>query len=339
VDERLRYARVGKKVPEWDSNHRLPISSYVSDLCMDSFVTFKITESYMDVTEQPYLLRHKIALCILPMIYVVIYGIKFFMLTFDPAVTDTTASAWLTAVFGLGVTSIFSFAIFWVGRDEFFSLTRRTIRFCKKHQKIYAVRRRRFFSKGDGDVIWEVPWSEESVFCLHRGKDNIGIYYHIRCYILDRTGLVEQSFAIGREWLEEDLDAALAQWNYWCMYMNNGPTAIPHPRVYLDEKEALLDSYFFCKGEFGFSGNAYLNTVAVALAIIYTLARRLSLITCREPIWPKSITEDLACGVNDFCEPSADTPVGWRSTLRAQMNGDYPINPVVPVKEWKKFSM
>lgn len=89
-----------------------------------------------------------------------------------------------------------------------FSLTRCPIRFNRARKKIYAIRRRRFFSAVQmGNITWEVPWNEDAIFfCIHKGPQNTEHHntYHIRYYEVDKNGNVVQGFALGREW--QDLD-------------------------------------------------------------------------------------------------------------------------------------
>jgi hypothetical protein len=119
----------------------------------------------------------------------------------------------------------FAFIAVRTGRDEFFALKRRPIRFNRKEQKIYAIRRRCFFAKpGEGDVTWEVPWNADSIFCIHKSDKASDDAYHIRHYEVDAQGNVVRAFAIGRQWEgPEEVEGLLSQWNYWCEYMNYGP--------------------------------------------------------------------------------------------------------------------
>ena len=58
-----------------------------------------------------------------------------------------------------------------------------------------------FSSEQIGDITWEVPWSENAIFCIHRGPQNTERRntYHIRYYEVDDNNNVVRGFALGRE--------------------------------------------------------------------------------------------------------------------------------------------
>jgi hypothetical protein len=335
MDERIRSAKPGTLVPNWDRLHRLPTNVCIAPNCADSATIFRISDSYMDVSDQSYHSRQVLAFGTLLCFLCLCLG-PFCIKMSVPHASNSIDSI-DPSIFSIGITIIliFGYMCFWFGRDEFFSLSRRLIRFDRKRKMIYAVRRRRFFSKNEaGDVVWEVPWSEETVFCIHMGKDNDGSHYHIRCYELDEHQKVVRSFAIGREWPIDSMESLLAQWNYWCRYMNLGPAGVPPPAVYLAEKESFAESFFFCMYEFGFSASAGTRLLFMPFILLETCARRLALMTCREVRWPAHLMAQWDGLEGQHNEPSNDTPVGWGATIRARLSGEYPTDPSLKIGGW-----
>ncbi len=232
----------------------------------------------------------------------------------------------------------FSYAAYRSGRDEFFALKRRPIRFNRKEQKIYTIRRRRFFAKPDeGDVTWEVPWNAESIFCIHKGVGALDEPYHIRHYTVDADGNVLRAFAIGREWNgKENLQGLLSQWNYWCEYMNHGPADLPLPALFFSERESVRESFLFCMYEMGFTASSLFRIIAMPFILLYTGMRLSGLSTCRDPVWPAAVEAVSAIAPDDAYEqPRGDTPVGWGETALARNRYDYPFDPKRETHHWR----
>ena len=231
----------------------------------------------------------------------------------------------------------FSYCILKFGRDEFFSLKRRPIRFHRKEKKIYAIRRRRFFSQpGQGDITWEVPWDETAIFCIHRGSGRHSHTYHIRHYEVDEAGNVIRAFSIGRKWVsKENIQDLLAQWNYWCSYMNHGPAELPKPPLFFKEHENALESFLFCLYDIGTRAPVAYRIALMPHILIMTGYRLMALWTCRDPIWPDFIERVSAISHEDpYDEPGPKTPVGWAQTVHALERNEYPNDPKCDVPNW-----
>ena len=227
------------------------------------------------------------------------------------------------------------------GREEFFWLRRRPIRFNPEVRKIYAIRHRRDRNSAvAGDICWEIPWNEHSIFCVHRGPAEFELdeCYHIRCYQLGPEGNVARVFAIGRSWQGIDgMRDLLAQWNYWCAYMNCGPTDLPRPLLYLPERETVTESFLCCMYELGFYFNLgpVTRTILSPFVLLLTSYRLMSMWTCRDPVWPLEVLDVSEIAQSDIhAQPSCDTPIGWAETVRARSEGRYPLAPRCVSPDW-----
>lgn len=341
MDERVFTVKIGAPIPEWDSRHRLPITGAVAPECRDSGTIFSLTSACMDVSEQPHMMRQWLAGGVLTA------GLfaGLFLLFFIFVVSRESARGWdFGGAFLAFQLAASSFGFAWVclkfGRDELFSLTRRPIRFNRVEKKIYAIRRRRFFSANQlGDITWEVPWSDETFFCIHKGKQNTDHdeSYHIRCYQVDAAGNVVRGFAIGREWqMLDGMNDLLCQWNYWCWYMNHGPAELPQPMLFLTEREGLFESFLYCMYEVGFGLSPSLRIMLMPFFAWMTIQRVVALWTCRAPIWPADVSK--ASYVEDgdpYRQPVGDMPVGWAATSQAHTTNLYPSNPHSKIPDWR----
>lgn len=231
----------------------------------------------------------------------------------------------------------FGYVTFRNGRDEFFSLKRRPIRFNRKEQKIYTIRRRRFFAKpNEGDVTWEVPWNAQSIFCMHRSDKASDNSYHIRHYTVDGQGNVLRAFAIGRQWEgRKNVHGLLSQWNYWCEYMNNGPADLPSPPLFFSEHENMRESFLFCMYGMGFRASSLFRTIMMPFILLLMSLRLLGQWTCRDPVWPKSVEALNAIAPDDaYDQPRGDTPVGGAETAIARERHEWPFDPKREMENW-----
>lgn len=334
MDESTIRVTKGKPVPHWDALHRLPVDRPVGPDLWDGGTIFRINSVYMDVTEQPFMERQRAALGALLSLAGVGAAYWIYYMTH---IMFPRAKGAIPDAMSLIALIFFGRLTYLAGRTVFFSLKSRPIRFNRKAGKIFAIRRRRFFRKaGEGDVVTEVDWHKNSVFCVHRETTNFGRVFHIRCYQVDAQGNVLDAFSIGREWQgEHNLQILLAQWNYWCRFMNEGPEVLPKPMLFIPTRETLSDTFFFSMYTFGFSASGTWRIITMPFTLLFTLLRRLSLATCRQPAWPDSLNEINRVDPGDsFAEPTGQTPVGWAPTIRAQQRGDYPDEATGEVSNW-----
>ncbi|ADJ64889.1 hypothetical protein G5B88_17225 [Herbaspirillum seropedicae] len=337
MDERIFQFKSGQAIPEWDLRHRLHIQRSVGPERKDSSTIFRINSSYMDVTDQPYRDRQWQAAGVLTFLLGIaaslFYGTSVMQNSSNNPDSDPIMSIFLV----MAAISMLGFFSFKYGRDEFFSLKRRPIRFDRKQKKIYAIRRRRFFAKpGQGDITWEVPWDENAIFCIHRGVVHHRHVYHIRHYEVDQDGNVLRAFSIGRKWEgDESLEDLLSQWNYWCWYMNHGPAELPKPLLFFKEKENMLESFLFCMYDFGMRASAAYRIIMMPAILLMTSHRLMALWTCRAPIWPDAVVKVSAIEPDDpFDQPSGPTPVGWAETTHAIDRNEYPDGDKREMKNW-----
>jgi hypothetical protein len=338
MDERVFRYKAGEPIPEWDWTHRLPIDQPVGPERKDTSTIFRINSIYMDVTDQPYRERQWQATGVLIACFGAVSILWFAVFMFrNPPKEFVITLLFLWLFVFLSFVSFIYIAVKF-GRDEFFSLSRKPIRFNRKEKKIYAIRRRRFFTEpGQGDITWEVPWDENAIFCIHRGSGNHKYTYHIRHYEVDEDGNVVRAFSIGRKWEgQECLDDLLSQWNYWCWYMNHGPEELPKPLLFFKEKEDMLESFLFCMYDFGMRASAACRITMMPFILFMTCLRLIALWTCRDPIWPDYVSK-VSCIKSDdpYDEPRGNTPIGWAETTHAINRKDYPDGAKRTMENWR----
>ena len=338
MDESRIPVKVGEPVPEWDMQHRLPIDQPVGPDLWDGGTIFSINSTYMDVTEQPFMERQWTALGVAFSLSGVVAAWWIYHFTHVP---NGDVVPWgvhlMFNTMALVTLLVFGRLAYIAGHTVFFALKNRPIRFNREAKKVFAVRRRRFFHKpGEGDVVTEVEWDKNSVFCIHRTLTNFGRIYHVRCYKLDAEGNVLDAFSVGREWEgDRNVRTLLAQWNYWCKYMNEGPQELPKPMLFLPTRETISDTFFFAMYTFGMVSGGATRLITMPFSLLFMVLRALSLATCRYPVWPDSLNEINRVKSDDpYAEPSGATPVGWAATIRAQLRGEYPDSPRGNVPNW-----
>ena len=337
MDERTFFYKVGQPIPEWDLRHRLPIDKTVGPECKDTATIFRVNSTYMDVTDQPYMYRQMQAGGVLVACIGALASMSFAIrVLISPNIKYDGGLFFLISVVLSSIVG-FGYVAFKFGRDEFFSLKRRPIRFNRQQQKIYTIRRRRFFAKpGEGDVTWEVPWNAQSIFCMHRSDKASDDAYHIRHYTVDDQGNVVRAFAIGRQWEgRKNVQGLLSQWNYWCEYMNHGPADLPAPPLFFSEHEDMRESFLFCMYEMGFRASSLFRIIMMPFILLSTSHRLMAQWTCRDPVWPKAVEAVSAIAPDDvYNEPHGDTPVGWADTAMARERNDWPFDPKREMGNW-----
>ncbi|WP_245644072.1 DUF6708 domain-containing protein [Paraburkholderia oxyphila] len=325
---------VGKPVPAWDLAHRLPIRRSLGPDIQDFGSTFNINSTFMDVIEPSFLEKQW---------FITGVALAFLFIGIGPYIYWLTNIRYPDAADALGdffavcVSIGFAFIVWKFGRGLFFGLRYRPIRFHRETRKLYAIRARRFFAKpGEGDVIWEAPWTEDSIFCLHRESTSFGTIFHIRHYTVDDHGNVTQVFSIGREWTgNRQVEMALAQWNYWCTYMNDGPNGLPKPMLFHTQNETLRESFLFSMYSFGMRAPVVIRLLMMPLILVFTVMRVFANATCRNPVWPAAIKCISVVAPDDhYAEPRPGTPVGWGATVLAQQRGEYPNDPKTTAQSW-----
>ena len=334
MDERVMKKCIGKPVPEWDRAHRLPISRSVGPDVQDFGSTFCINTTFMDVIEPSFLEKQWFITGVIFAFICIGIGPYVYWLTHIryPDAADSFGD-----VFAVCISLGFSFLVWKLGRGLFFGLRYRPIRFHREARKLFSIHARRFSARpGEGDVVWEAPWTEDSIFCLHREDTSFGTIFHIRHYTVDDHGNVTRVFSIGREWTgKRQVEMALAQWNYWCAYMNDGPNGLPKPMLFHTQHETPRESFLFSLYSFGMRAPVFIRLLMMPLILVFTVMRILANATCREPVWPAAIEQISAIAPDDlYAEPHSGTPVGWGDTVLAQQRGEYPNDPKARVEDW-----
>ncbi len=335
MDERLTRKCVGLPVPKWDLEHQLPTDRFIGPDIWDTGTVFRLNSRYMDTTEPSFLEKQWFItgvflafLCI---------GIGPYIYAFTHATSAPAIWLFLADCLAWVAIVLFGTIVWKLGQGLFFGLSYRPVRFHRETRKLYAIRARRFFAKpGEGDFIWEAPWTAESLFCLHKEVTQFNTVYHIRHYTVDERGNVTRVFSIGREWVGADeVELALAQWNYWCKYMNDGPNDLPKPMLFHTQNETPHESFLFSLYGVGMRAPVLWRMFMMPFILVFTAMRILANATCRAPIWPESIKKISTITTEDpYAEPSFTTPVGWAETVLAQRRGDYPDDPKDRVDGW-----
>jgi len=335
MDERVMTKCIGKPVPEWDLAHRLPTDRSVGPDVQDFGSTFSINSTFMDVIEPSFLEKQWFVTGVVVAFACIGIGPYIYFLTHS----DPAPAFWMFVFnfIALVPVALFGSIVWKLGRGLFFGLRHRPIRFHREARKLYAIRARRFFARaGEGDVVWEAPWTEDSIFCLHREITSFGTIFHIRHYTVDDHGNVTRVFSIGREWTGRlQVEMALAQWNYWRAYMNDGPNGLPKPMLFHTQRETLRESFLFSMYSFGMRAPVIIRLLMMPLILIFTVMRILANATCRDPVWPAAIERISQVAQDDpYAEPRPGTPVGWGDTVLAQQRGEYPNDPKSRAQDW-----
>ena len=334
MDERLMKKSIGAPIPAWDLAHRLSVTQPVGPSIQDFGAIFSINSTYMDVIEPSFLEKQWFMTGIAIAIVGIGIGPYLYWLT---NIRYPYAGGILGDIFSVFVSFIFGSIVWQLGRGLFFGLRYQPIRFHRGARKLYAVRARRFFAEsGEGDLVWEAPWTEDSIFCLHREVTPFGTVFHIRHYTVDGQGNVTRVFSIGREWTgTAQVEMALAEWNYGCMDMNDGPGALPRPMLFHTQRETPRESFLFSMYSFGMRAPIFIRLLMMPLILVFTVLRMLANATCRYPIWPDAVEKISKIAEGDpYLEPRAGTPVGWGETVLAQGRGEYPNDPKAKVDGW-----
>lgn len=338
MDDRVFCAKIGKPIPSWDFEHRLPIAKWVGPKASEGATTFRVNSTYMDVTEQCHLIRQWYAGGVLVATFMVIlfgWALTFMLEIYAkqgwPIVGFVTLSIPVVSMLGFGILAV------GFGRKEFFCRSRYPIRFDRRAGKIFALIRPcgEQGKERHADSVEEIDWHEDSIFCIHRASQD-GYHYWIRYYRTDANGNVEKAVTIGRDWEGIDgLEELLAQWNYWCWFMNKGPAELPKPGLFLAEEESIHESFLCCVYQLGFSASPTFRIIFLPVILLLASHRIMSLWTCSSPRWPSSIIDQCKVDPDDpFDEPKGSTPVGWHATDLAMAKGADPELQSKAIDEW-----
>lgn len=138
MDERVFSVKAGQPIPDWDAKHRLSIDNSVGPECKDSATIHRMNETFMDVSEQPHMIRHWLAGGALTALLALVVFILFIFFFY---IGDLKKDIWLefSKLIAISAISFFSYTAWDIGRDELFSLTRRPIRFNRVEKKIVTI--------------------------------------------------------------------------------------------------------------------------------------------------------------------------------------------------------
>lgn len=339
MDYRFFKAKIGQPIPAWDMAHQLPIYGWVGPVCRDDSTIFRLNSTCMDVSEQSHLTRHEYSFGLF--LLVLATGILAWFLIFlllDLSGKERPIDFYISVSILMAGFLGFLIVIIKLGRHEFFGRKYYPVRFHRIDKKIYAlVRNKRGRNSGpDADCIEEFEWGGSSIFCIHREDDDI-YHYWVRCYRLDLNGNVEIAMDIGRDWITQNgLESLLAQWNYWCWYMNRGPENLPKPRLFLPEVESIYESFLCCSVGQSFRESPIFWIISFPYIFLMASLRIVSLSTCSSPRWPSWIAKrSMSFQSDKFDEPRSPTPIGWRATDAEIAKKIYPEMQSMKIDDWK----
>ncbi|MFB9290232.1 DUF6708 domain-containing protein [Pseudoduganella plicata] len=293
----------------------------------------------MEVSDQPNMNRHLFGMgVLLALTFTIMFAVTAVAMVFVSVPRGFSVGA-ISAMAVPAVSSlVFLYLGIRFGRGEFFSYSRFPVRFSYADQKVYALCRRpcRLWVRGKLKPVETCHWDSSSIFCVHREVDVPIDHYTIRCYRTDNDGIVTGAFTIGRDWDGiEGLGELLAQWNYWCCYMNQGPAAVPKPVLFLPTNETPHESFLYCVYATDFNASPGFRIAFLPMFILLAIPRILALWTSREPVWPDEIARRCEVDPDDpFDEPRGDTPVGWHATTMSKVAGRYPTDLRRPTEGW-----
>ena len=145
-----------------------------------------------------------------------------------------------------------------------------------------------------------------------------------------------RAFAIGSDFTGSMAGVELlAQWNYWCEYMNRGPAELSLPSLFLSERENLREGFAMSRGHRKQMAITFITILGLPFLLTDLVPRRLALWTCRNPVWPMAVEAVSDVGAADpFDQPRGDTPVGWADTAIARAMRKWPTVPTRKVAHW-----
>lgn len=336
MDERIFRVKRGLPPPAWDLDHRLPTESPVGPDCKDSGVTYRIGANFMDVTDQTHMIRHLTGAALVVSILSASACSAAGIMLISGSDVGEEGIRYFAGPFLIALALPFCFVIQRTLVSELFGLRRRPIRFNRTDKNIYAVRRRLSQRQYQGDEVWEIPWSNESLFCIHKNELTDDVSFQIRYYQVDAQGNVMRGMALGREWIgAQGLEALLAQWNYWVQFMKYGPEHLPLPALFISETESVSESFLTCMYQTAGSMGIGARLILMPVILLFTALRIGALAMCREPIWPPEIVDRSNCPDCGFTTlPRGETPVGWGATAIARSRNQYPTDPRAPARDW-----
>ncbi|MBB0104251.1 hypothetical protein DEE44_20305 [Ralstonia pickettii] len=323
-DERLPqsiYAKQkGKPLGEWEMQHRLRIDSPVLETVEEMGNVYRIDSTCLeiidDAQDQIQIMGLGSVICIAATAFSLGWCGMWVAGPFvDSPQTMAQDGYWFWTILGVvtfvAFTAFFSTVGYDILRRNLFTLKRRPIRLNRKTRRIYAIRTK------DPDGVWEVPWSNDEFFCI--GKRKVGglkrayDMYDVRHYTLDEQGNVVRAFVLGQ--MVFTLEQAQLQWEYFRRYMQDGPANLPEPHRFWALRESFAESFRIC--QLGKSSNplvSLFDLIFLPFALLDTVCRWLTLITCSNPVWPPEIEAACKPEPNDpYARPYADDFVGFAS--------------------------
>ncbi len=170
-------------------------------------------------------------------------------------------------------------------RHDLFQYTHYPVRFNRITRKIYFFRH-----NGPGGVT-VVPWgSPYAFFHIGRGAQNPELL-DLRCHLLDRNQLIQQTFTIGHFWEHED--DIREPWALICRYMQDGPENCyddPRDRVItLSSNPTIRNCWLMVILMMGTALMPLRTNLMFPVYGALTLCRWLTFKTCRRPVFPPEI--------------------------------------------------
>lgn len=174
----------------------------------------------------------------------------------------------------------------WTVKRDIRTYTHFPVRFNRKTRIVYV------FRHNGPDGVLSVPW-EKAFFFIGGGQGAEKHLFELRCHVLDESGLVTETFALGHD--DTSRGGIMEVWEMIRLYMEEGPQAVPqYPVCLFPEKVEWKESRRIMSTRIG-GANLPMMIVTSPFWGVASLMHYLVMKTCKAPVWPKEIEE--ACRV------------------------------------------
>jgi hypothetical protein len=265
---------------------------------LSGWTTIQVNSTFIEVVDKFYPERGLLTLFFVPLVLVIswfvfsVVGFGFYPTT-EALRTMPVGQRLAVTLTGAVIATVPGAVLsFFLLSKELFAYTHYPVRLNRKNKMVYVFR-----SNRAGGVL-AVPWDE--VFwriapCDRSRKDLLGNYAHeVRGHLLEADGVtVRDTFSVGL--CDTEYKLVEGQWELLRKFMVGGPAQVgPQELLPLAGRR---EGFWF--GMWCVAREFYWNVPALLLASPFWasegLARKLAMLTCRQPRWPADV--EAACAV------------------------------------------
>jgi hypothetical protein len=261
---------------------------------LSGWTTIRVNSTFIEVVDKYFPWRGAATLFLSPLI-ILSGGLAIALLISRLRSLDEASESLVGPLFDLVFFLLFAGAacvVAWAVRPEFFAYTHYPVRLNRKNKMVYVFR-----SNRAGGVL-AVPWDE--VFWRIAPCDRLrkraveNYYYEVRGHLLEADGVtVRDTFSVGL--CDTEYKLVEGQWELLRKFMVGGPAQVgPQELLPLAGRR---EGFWF--GMWCVAREFYWNVPALLLASPFWasegLARKLAMLTCRQPRWPADV--EAACAV------------------------------------------